>query len=246
MIKAWKFFVHLWRISDVNLKVLIHLPPKCSSGTWVLKPPCAASQGSWHQQEPGLQRGIQLWHFNTGYTPRITYTSRLRGSLNTSQLAPMKDNAPHILSYFYFSRKIRESLECFPVKLNNLIHILAQMSTSSPAKPASHTEFQESWEPGATKSIQRATILGFSKRHRHVSSLSSFCKRYLPSSQISLHYTPLPFPRVNFLLCKWRISYNSSRSAIKRMFQGNTITTKAITRKPSKRTAPTLWQTINQ
>ncbi|XP_040824245.1 phosphatidylinositol 4-phosphate 3-kinase C2 domain-containing subunit gamma isoform X2 [Ochotona curzoniae] len=68
----------------------------------------------------------------------------------------------------YFTKKIRESLECFPVKLNNLIHILAQMSTSSPAKPASHTEFQESWEPGATKSIQRATILGFSKRHRHL------------------------------------------------------------------------------
>ncbi|XP_008576037.1 PREDICTED: phosphatidylinositol 4-phosphate 3-kinase C2 domain-containing subunit gamma, partial [Galeopterus variegatus] len=57
----------------------------------------------------------------------------------------------------HFTRKIKESLECFPVKLNNLIHTLAQMSAISPAQSTSQTSSKESC-------IQRATILGFSKK----------------------------------------------------------------------------------
>ncbi|XP_023364510.1 phosphatidylinositol 4-phosphate 3-kinase C2 domain-containing subunit gamma [Otolemur garnettii] len=64
----------------------------------------------------------------------------------------------------HFTRKIKESLECFPVKLNNLIHTLAQMSTISPAKPTSQTFPQESCLLSTARSIQRATILGFSKK----------------------------------------------------------------------------------
>ncbi|XP_049738525.1 phosphatidylinositol 3-kinase C2 domain-containing subunit gamma isoform X2 [Elephas maximus indicus] len=65
----------------------------------------------------------------------------------------------------HFTKKIKESLECFPVKLNNLIHTLAQMSAVSPAKSTSQTFPQESCMLSTTKSIQRATILGFSRKH---------------------------------------------------------------------------------
>ncbi|XP_034501806.1 phosphatidylinositol 4-phosphate 3-kinase C2 domain-containing subunit gamma isoform X1 [Ailuropoda melanoleuca] len=64
----------------------------------------------------------------------------------------------------HFTKKIKESLECFPVKLNNLIHTLAQMTAISPAKSASQTFPQESCLLNATRSIQRVTILGFSKK----------------------------------------------------------------------------------
>ncbi|EFB29353.1 hypothetical protein PANDA_010814, partial [Ailuropoda melanoleuca] len=64
----------------------------------------------------------------------------------------------------HFTKKIKESLECFPVKLNNLIHTLAQMTAISPAKSASQTFPQESCPLNATRSIQRVTILGFSKK----------------------------------------------------------------------------------
>ncbi|XP_039738507.1 phosphatidylinositol 3-kinase C2 domain-containing subunit gamma isoform X1 [Pteropus medius] len=64
----------------------------------------------------------------------------------------------------YFTKKIKESLECFPVKLNNLIHTLAQMTAISPAKSTSQNFSQESSMLSASKSIQRATILGFSKK----------------------------------------------------------------------------------
>ncbi|KAM6161680.1 phosphatidylinositol 3-kinase C2 domain-containing subunit gamma isoform 2-T2 [Erethizon dorsatum] len=64
----------------------------------------------------------------------------------------------------HFTKKIKESLECFPVKLNNLIHILAQMSAVSPAKPPPQTSSQESCMLSTARSIQRATILGFSKK----------------------------------------------------------------------------------
>ncbi|KAF0883814.1 P3C2G kinase, partial [Crocuta crocuta] len=64
----------------------------------------------------------------------------------------------------HFTKKIKESLECFPVKLNNLIHTLAQMTATSPAKSASQTPSQEICMLSATRSIQRATILGFSKK----------------------------------------------------------------------------------
>ncbi|XP_012518227.1 PREDICTED: phosphatidylinositol 4-phosphate 3-kinase C2 domain-containing subunit gamma [Propithecus coquereli] len=64
----------------------------------------------------------------------------------------------------HFTKKIKESLECFPVKLNNLIHTLAQMSATSPAKSTSQIFPQESCLLRTTRSIQRATILGFSKK----------------------------------------------------------------------------------
>nr|XP_053777735.1 phosphatidylinositol 3-kinase C2 domain-containing subunit gamma isoform X2 [Desmodus rotundus] len=64
----------------------------------------------------------------------------------------------------HFTRKIKESLECFPVKLNNLIHTLAQMTTVSPAKSTSQNFSQKSCTLSATRSIRRATILRFSKK----------------------------------------------------------------------------------
>ncbi|NWZ39961.1 P3C2G kinase, partial [Brachypodius atriceps] len=65
----------------------------------------------------------------------------------------------------YFTRKIKESLECFPVKLNNLIHTLVQMSVGSSAKsPAPETVPQEWMMLDTERSIARATILGFSKK----------------------------------------------------------------------------------
>ncbi|XP_065598599.1 phosphatidylinositol 3-kinase C2 domain-containing subunit gamma [Cyrtonyx montezumae] len=65
----------------------------------------------------------------------------------------------------YFTRKIKESLECFPVKLNNLIHTLAHMSLMGSAKlPSRETVPQEWMMLNAEKSIARATILGFNKK----------------------------------------------------------------------------------
>lgn len=65
----------------------------------------------------------------------------------------------------YFTRKIKESLECFPVKLNNLIHTLAHMSLAGSAKfPSQETVPQEWMMLNAEKSIARATILGFNKK----------------------------------------------------------------------------------
>nr|XP_003470490.1 phosphatidylinositol 4-phosphate 3-kinase C2 domain-containing subunit gamma isoform X2 [Cavia porcellus] len=64
----------------------------------------------------------------------------------------------------HFTKKIKESLECFPVKLNNLIHILAQMSAVSPAKSPPQRSSQESCTPSTVRSIRRATIIGFSKK----------------------------------------------------------------------------------
>ncbi|NWH37020.1 P3C2G kinase, partial [Chloropsis hardwickii] len=65
----------------------------------------------------------------------------------------------------YFTRKIKESLECFPVKLNNLIHTLVQMSVGSSAKPPAPEAVPQEWVLLDTeRSIARATILGFSKK----------------------------------------------------------------------------------
>ncbi|KAM6302881.1 phosphatidylinositol 3-kinase C2 domain-containing subunit gamma [Podargus strigoides] len=65
----------------------------------------------------------------------------------------------------YFTRKIKESLECFPVKLNNLIHTLVQMPVMvSPKPPAPETVPQEWMMLDTEKSIARATILGFNKK----------------------------------------------------------------------------------
>lgn len=107
----------------------------------------------------------------------------------------------------HFTKKIKESLECFPVKLNNLIHILAQMSSASPAKPASPPSALESCAPSTTKLIQRATILGFSKKHSHLyliqvthgnnekslteKSFDQFSKLH---SQLQMQFAPLALP----------------------------------------------------
>ncbi|XP_053934330.1 phosphatidylinositol 3-kinase C2 domain-containing subunit gamma [Cuculus canorus] len=65
----------------------------------------------------------------------------------------------------YFTRKIKESLECFPVKLNNLIHALVQMSVTGSAKPPAPETIPQEWMKLDTeKSIARATILGFNKK----------------------------------------------------------------------------------
>ncbi|NWT81972.1 P3C2G kinase, partial [Lanius ludovicianus] len=65
----------------------------------------------------------------------------------------------------YFTRKIKESLECFPVKLNNLIHTLVQMSMGSSAQPPAPETVPQEWMMLDTeRSIARATILGFSKK----------------------------------------------------------------------------------
>ncbi|NXW14419.1 P3C2G kinase, partial [Circaetus pectoralis] len=65
----------------------------------------------------------------------------------------------------YFTRKIKESLECFPVKLNNLIHTLVQMSVTGSAKPPVPETIPQEWMMlDAEKSIARATILGFNKK----------------------------------------------------------------------------------
>ncbi|XP_062447230.1 phosphatidylinositol 3-kinase C2 domain-containing subunit gamma isoform X2 [Rhea pennata] len=64
----------------------------------------------------------------------------------------------------YFTRKIKESLECFPVKLNNLIHTLVQMSVTGSANPATPEVVPQEWIMlDAEKAIARATILGFKK-----------------------------------------------------------------------------------
>ncbi|XP_076796833.1 phosphatidylinositol 3-kinase C2 domain-containing subunit gamma isoform X3 [Arvicanthis niloticus] len=75
----------------------------------------------------------------------------------------------------HFTKKIKESLECFPVKLNNLIHILAQMPALSFAKPAPQTLLQESCILNKTRTIQRVTILGFSKTHRNLYLIEVTC-----------------------------------------------------------------------
>ncbi|NWV04863.1 P3C2G kinase, partial [Ptilonorhynchus violaceus] len=65
----------------------------------------------------------------------------------------------------YFTRKIKESLECFPVKLNNFIHTLVQMSVGSSAKPPAPEAVPQEWMMLDTeRSIARATILGFSRK----------------------------------------------------------------------------------
>ncbi|XP_041496585.1 phosphatidylinositol 4-phosphate 3-kinase C2 domain-containing subunit gamma isoform X3 [Microtus oregoni] len=68
----------------------------------------------------------------------------------------------------HFTKKIKESLECFPVKLNNLIHTLAQMPAISLAKPTPQTLPQESYNLPKTRTIQRVTILGLSKTHSNL------------------------------------------------------------------------------
>lgn len=75
----------------------------------------------------------------------------------------------------HFTKKIKESLECFPVKLNNLIHTLAQMPAISLAKPSPQTLLQEACILNKTRTIQRATILGFSKTHSNLYLIEVTC-----------------------------------------------------------------------
>nr|XP_019600255.1 PREDICTED: phosphatidylinositol 4-phosphate 3-kinase C2 domain-containing subunit gamma isoform X2 [Rhinolophus sinicus] len=107
----------------------------------------------------------------------------------------------------HFTKKIKESLECFPVKLNNLIHTLAQMTAISPAKPTSQTFSQESCMASTTRSIQRATILGYSKKTNNLyliqvmhsnnetslteKSFDQFSKLH---SQLQKQFASLPLP----------------------------------------------------
>ncbi|XP_057348014.1 phosphatidylinositol 3-kinase C2 domain-containing subunit gamma isoform X2 [Manis pentadactyla] len=107
----------------------------------------------------------------------------------------------------HFTKKIKESLECFPVKLNNLIHTLAQMTAISPAKSTSQTFSQESCVLSANRSIRRATILGFSKKRNNLylirvthgdnetslteKSFDQFSKLH---SQLQKQFAALPLP----------------------------------------------------
>ncbi|XP_038010839.1 phosphatidylinositol 4-phosphate 3-kinase C2 domain-containing subunit gamma isoform X3 [Motacilla alba alba] len=71
----------------------------------------------------------------------------------------------HAQMFGSIRRKIKESLECFPVKLNNLIHTLVQMSVGSSAKPPAPESVPQEWMMLDTeRSISRATILGFSRK----------------------------------------------------------------------------------
>ncbi|XP_030071073.1 phosphatidylinositol 3-kinase C2 domain-containing subunit gamma [Microcaecilia unicolor] len=106
----------------------------------------------------------------------------------------------------YFTRKIKESLECVPVKLNNMIHILAQMITSSSTKFASKPESRDV-TPITDRSIIRATVLGFSRKQESVylievvksdrtvilteKTYSQFLKLH-SQLQKQLHVPPLP------------------------------------------------------
>ncbi|XP_075838035.1 phosphatidylinositol 3-kinase C2 domain-containing subunit gamma isoform X3 [Microtus pennsylvanicus] len=107
----------------------------------------------------------------------------------------------------HFTKKIKESLECFPVKLNNLIHTLAQMPAISLAKPTPQTLPQESYNLHKTRTIQRVTILGLSKTHSNLylievtlsdkrksltqKSFEQFSRLH---SQIQKQFSSLPLP----------------------------------------------------
>uniref|UniRef100_H3A4E8 Phosphatidylinositol-4-phosphate 3-kinase catalytic subunit type 2 gamma n=1 Tax=Latimeria chalumnae TaxID=7897 RepID=H3A4E8_LATCH len=63
----------------------------------------------------------------------------------------------------FFTRKIRESLECLPVKLNNLIHTLANMQVIDSAKENSQFYPLQAEKEEAEKLIEKATIVGFNR-----------------------------------------------------------------------------------
>lgn len=159
-------------------------------------------------------------------------------------MGQLRGNITHYLIFFHFSRKIKESLECFPVKLNNLIHTLAQMTAISPAKSTSQAFSQESCMPGASRSIQRATVLGFSKKTSHVSFKTVILT--LMSFDYISHFASL---HTFFLIpCLFFFYYAYEKSVtvwvevpLRRTFQGEIITTRAVNRESSKRTAPALW-----
>ncbi|MEE6477348.1 hypothetical protein FKM82_011483 [Ascaphus truei] len=65
----------------------------------------------------------------------------------------------------YFTRKIKESLECLPVKLNNMIHILATMSLSDTVKSASQIDLSESSLTDTKKLMKKVAVSGFRKIH---------------------------------------------------------------------------------
>lgn len=96
------------------------------------------------------------------------------------------NSASSVCSFF---RKIKESLECFPVKLNNLIHTLVQMSVGGSAKPPAPETVPQEWTMLHTeRSIARATILGFSKKPDPVCIMFSACP-HLPASLMTLSRT---------------------------------------------------------
>lgn len=88
----------------------------------------------------------------------------------------LEQNGCIIVALLFLPRKIKESLECFPVKLNNLIHALAQMSVAGSAKqPAPETVPQEWVMLDAEQSVARATILGFSRKPESVCTVFFPC-----------------------------------------------------------------------
>ncbi|XP_018110196.1 phosphatidylinositol 4-phosphate 3-kinase C2 domain-containing subunit gamma isoform X2 [Xenopus laevis] len=72
-----------------------------------------------------------------------------------------QDSEPEATSYF--TRKISESLQCFPVKLNNLIHILANTSLSDMAKSVSQIDLMDPAGGNPKNLIKRAAIASIRK-----------------------------------------------------------------------------------
>lgn len=112
-----------------------------------------------------------------------------QGSRNGNKIS-INDTSFVCLSF----RKIKESLECFPVKLNNFIHTLVQMSVTGSAKPPAPETVPQDWMMlNAEKSIARATILGFNKKSDPVCIMFFACPR-LPWSLMALLWAYiLPF-----------------------------------------------------
>ncbi|XP_031754265.1 phosphatidylinositol 4-phosphate 3-kinase C2 domain-containing subunit gamma isoform X2 [Xenopus tropicalis] len=72
-----------------------------------------------------------------------------------------QDSDPEATSYF--TRKFGESLQCFPVKLNNLIHTFANMSLSDVAKSVSHIDLTGPTGGAPRNLIKRAAMASIRK-----------------------------------------------------------------------------------
>ncbi|XP_043943189.1 phosphatidylinositol 4-phosphate 3-kinase C2 domain-containing subunit gamma [Protopterus annectens] len=75
----------------------------------------------------------------------------------------------------YFTRKIKESLDCFPVRLNNLIHILANMSTTMNSKKEPSKQDLQSMLPKSGY-IREATIIGFATKPECLYAVKVVCE----------------------------------------------------------------------
>ncbi|KAF4789336.1 phosphatidylinositol 4-phosphate 3-kinase C2 domain-containing subunit gamma [Turdus rufiventris] len=84
----------------------------------------------------------------------------------------------------YFTRKIKESLECFPVKLNNLIHTLVQMSMGSSAKPPAPEPVPQEWMMLDTEGFPHSWHLPLTDlEHKRVKDLNFYLKQLLSGSR---------------------------------------------------------------